>query len=101
MHPQSRRSNALRFKYCVAETERPGCVAHVCGPIALLNGACADHANCVAKDFDVAEVLPEVSVQKGDELVICYDATGAVDVPGADEIGVRCGINRCRVRIIQ
>lgn len=99
--PSSRRSNAVRFKYCAAESAKRGCVAHVSGPLALLNGACVAHANCCTKTFDEVEVQSLNGIEKHSELTICYDSDGAVDVVGADEAGIRCGFQRCKTKIIK
>lgn len=101
VNPDSRRTNALRFKHCAADTDRPGCVAQVCGPLALLNGACADHANCRSKSFDVIQVLDPKMINKGEELTLCYDFAGAVEVQGISAAGVKCGYKKCTTKILK
>ena len=98
--PNSRKRSSVRFKFCDSKTTRPGCVSHISGPLALLNGACEKHANCVTTSFDAVEV-GDTTIEKGVELTICYDSDGAVDVNGASVSGIRCGFNKCGKVIIK
>lgn len=100
LDPHTRRTNSARFKFCSSDSLKTNSIAHVCGPLAILNGACVNHANCETDSFEVVKVGPSL-VEKHEELTLVYNEDEPIDVPGAQISGLRCGYKGCREIIMQ
>ena len=97
--PIRRRSKVSRFKFAVSTSSRRGCIAHVSGPLSLLNGACQEHANCTSSSYDSVQVALDRTILKGEELTLCYDEDEPLDV-GSDKL-ILCGYKGCKTVIMQ
>ncbi len=90
-----------KFKFAEAShVNRRSAVAYVGGPVGIVNGACGTHANLESMNYNTVRVIPFRTIEKGEELTLCYDINGAVEISGASE-SVLCSFGGCEKVIIK